>query len=341
MIFDYNTAHTGAVIETDLCIIGAGAAGITIAREFVDTPVRVCLIESGSDEIDYETQVLYQGENIGRDYYDLDVSRLRFFGGTTNHWGGRSRPLAEIDFQKRDWVPFSGWPINLSDVEPFYPRAHDICRIGPYFQYGTDVWDLIGVAPPAFDSEELTSIFWQYSRTYDADIDDYRPVSFGRDYRSVLKEAENLDVFLNANLTDIRLTDNAAAVNYVEIRSLSGKSAVVKARVIVLACGAIEIPRILLSSNNVETAGVGNRYDLVGRFFMEHPDVKCGTAVSTRPVDELNAFHRKILGSAAFQPGFLAGPEAQKGKRFCIVPQQFVRRSTDRRQLPCGNYTAT
>ena len=88
MLDDASAIATDTPIEADICIIGGGAAGITIAREFIGTRHNVILLEGGGMEIDAATQDLYRGTNVGRSYYDLDACRLRYFGGSTNHWGG-------------------------------------------------------------------------------------------------------------------------------------------------------------------------------------------------------------------------------------------------------------
>ena len=111
MLTDGRDIPKNTRIETDVCIIGAGAAGITLAREFIGQPFRVCLLESGGLEFENDTQTLTQGENVGIPYYPLNSARLRYFGGTTNHWVGWCRPLDAIDFEKRDWIPFTGWPM--------------------------------------------------------------------------------------------------------------------------------------------------------------------------------------------------------------------------------------
>ena len=129
MFIDGREIENNAVIEADICVIGAGAAGITIAREFIGTSVKVCLLEAGGLEFDKATQALYNGKNIGYPYYDLDVLRLRYFGGTTNIWSGVSRPLDALDFGARSWVPYSGWPLELADLTPFYKRAQDIIQL--------------------------------------------------------------------------------------------------------------------------------------------------------------------------------------------------------------------
>src|SRR6266700_1820957 len=99
MFIDARTISAGTAIEADLCIVGGGAAGITIAREFADSGVKVAILESGGPEYEEETQDLYRGNETGRPYLDLTTCRLRYFGGTTNHWGGWCLLLDPIDFE--------------------------------------------------------------------------------------------------------------------------------------------------------------------------------------------------------------------------------------------------
>jgi choline dehydrogenase-like flavoprotein len=131
MIVDARTVPSGTIIETEVCIIGAGAAGITLAREFIDSPFRVALLESGGMHFNVETQGLYAGQSIGVPFDPLTVSRLRYFGGTTNHWGGYCLPLDPIDFERRDDFPYHGWPFPKSYLDPWYARAQKVCRLGP------------------------------------------------------------------------------------------------------------------------------------------------------------------------------------------------------------------
>ena len=58
MFIDFRNIETGTVVESDLCVIGAGAAGITIAREFIGEELRICLLESGGLDFEAQTQSL-------------------------------------------------------------------------------------------------------------------------------------------------------------------------------------------------------------------------------------------------------------------------------------------
>ena len=120
------------IIDSDVCIIGAGAAGITLASRLDGTNLRVTVLEGGGLDPDQSSQIQYEGFNVGRNYYDLKACRLRYLGGTTNHWAGWCRPLAASDFLAKPWVPFSGWPIGLHDVIPYYPSASEACELGPF-----------------------------------------------------------------------------------------------------------------------------------------------------------------------------------------------------------------
>src|ERR1700693_4207316 len=108
MIIDARTVPAGTIIQTEVCIVAAGAGRITLVRECIAAPYRVARLESGGMEFDQETQGLYEGQSIGLPFDDLTACRLRFFGGTTNPWGGYCLPLDPIDFESRDDFPYHG-----------------------------------------------------------------------------------------------------------------------------------------------------------------------------------------------------------------------------------------
>ncbi len=282
MLLDFRALDDGTEITADLCIIGGGAAGIVIANEFANAAVSVCLVESGGLDFDDATQALYNGENTGRPYYDLDAARLRYFGGTTNHWSGRCGVLNRIDLVERPWVPHSGWPLTEEDLASFYPRAAELCRLGSG-AFDERAWQELGIEPLAFTRDKIAHRFWRFSR------DSSGPTNFGHVYRAAIERRKTVKALLNANVVDIRTDGTGRAVECIEIRSLSGRSGTVKARHYVLACGGIENARILLYSNKVEPAGLGNRDGLVGRYFMEHPHVTCAMLM----LDAAKNLHRR------------------------------------------------
>ncbi|WP_138429438.1 FAD-dependent oxidoreductase [Fodinibius saliphilus] len=282
MIIDSSNIETGKVIATDICIIGAGVAGITVAREFINKDVNVLLLESGGLEPNPELQTLNTGKNVGTPYYDLDRTRVRAFGGTSHRWiididneeqGVRLRGMDSIDFEKRDWVPYSGWPFSKTHLDPYYERAHEVCKIGPY-SYDADHWKSSDTRTPLpFVNEKVKTTIFQFTRKN----------IFYEDYRRELDNAKNITTVLNATALKIEASENAKKVKTILTTTRNGKEFRVKATQFILATGALEIPRLLLLSNDVMKCGLGNQNDLVGRFFMEHPHLWSGVFYPSDP----------------------------------------------------------
>jgi choline dehydrogenase-like flavoprotein len=131
MLVDMRHDAVAAGLDCDVAIVGAGAAGLTLARHLAGRGRDIVVVESGGLDFDAAVQALADGPNLGDAYYPLVHSRLRFFGGTTNVWGGRCARLEAIDFVKRDWVPLSGWPFALDEIERWYATAASDLQLDP------------------------------------------------------------------------------------------------------------------------------------------------------------------------------------------------------------------
>ena len=308
MLRDARELEDGARVECDLCVVGGGAAGITVARAFAGSSpsARVCLVEAGGLEYEEATQALYRGRNVGLPYFALDVSRLRYFGGSTNHWAGRCRPLDPIDYRARPWVPLSGWPFGPEELEPYYRQAHEICQLGPY-RYDAAFWADEGLPLLPSGDGPFESGVWHFSP----------PTLFGEVYGPELKRAANVHVLLHANAIEIETDEGGAGVTGLSLACLDGPRLTVRARAYVLACGGLETPRLMLASNRVVPAGVGNRHDLVGRCFMEHPHVVTGAVALTNPDASLAFYARdRVPGHGAeFRGRLHLAESAQEAER--------------------------
>lgn len=268
---DARTLPSGTAQTPDLAIIGGGPAGIALAMALADTRLKILLLESGGMNFDPAVQKMYAGQQTG--YEPLDGDRLRYLGGGTNHWGGWCRPMDESDFEARDWVPSSGWPFGRAALEPYFPRAQSLVEAGVW------AYDQGGNALAASHGPMLQlgkggiyTTWFQFSKMRG----DVLPTQFGHRYEQNLRAQANLTVWLNANVTGIRLAPNAASVDHLDVGTLdpsggAGKQFTIRPRYTVLACGGIENARLLLVSNDVMKPGIGNQADLVGRYFADNP----------------------------------------------------------------------
>ncbi len=196
MFFDFRELEAERDIEADLCIIGAGAAGITLARSLIGSKIQVCLLESGGFEFDEDIQALYEGDDVGSPGTGPTGCRLRYFGGTTNHWTGWCGPLGDLDFELRPWVSQSGWPISKKDLDPYYVAAQKVCELDAY-RYDLEAFSDKTRSFPVFDKAKIAMGFWQLSP----------PTRFGSAYREELEKAENVRVYLYANVTDLQVNE--------------------------------------------------------------------------------------------------------------------------------------
>lgn len=261
---DARTLENNSSIEGDVCIIGAGVAGITLALQFINTPYKVVLLEGGGFNVDMEMQDLYRGKSVGQRYYPLHSARLHFFGGTSGHWGGFCSTLDPLDFEKRDWVPYGEWPIQFSDLSSYYAKASKLVEL-PNAHFDLEYWKRNDpeLQPLPFDKSVVWNKMLQFSP----------PTRFGETYRDEIVNARNIFLYTYANVVDMQANEGITNVTSVTIKNLAGKQHTVKAKYFVSACCAIQNARLLLASNKQATNGLGNDRDLVGRFFMDHLEV--------------------------------------------------------------------
>ncbi len=263
MILSAQDLADGEILQADICVVGAGAAGIAMALELIESKFEVLVLESGGFDFDAQTQALYEGSVADERLHSLPVRfRQRQFGGSTTIWGGRCMPFDAIDFEQRDYVPHSGWPITLTDLAPFYPKANRICEAGE-FAYSASTAFSKPVRPiiEGFKSENFT----------DEALERFScPTDFGARYHHKLKDARNVRVVLHANVTCICLNEAADRVNSLRVQSLTGRTIQAKAQNFALATGGLEVPRLLLASRDQQLSGIGNAHGVVGRYYMCH-----------------------------------------------------------------------
>jgi choline dehydrogenase-like flavoprotein len=263
MILEASHIENRANLTTGVCIVGSGAAGITLALELSRNNVPTIVLAGGRKRESSSDRDLYRGvADSTHPHEPLEENRRRAFGGTTIAWGGRCVPLEPIDFQRRAWIPNSGWPIAYSEVLPYFERAMELCEAGPFcFDAAETFTPERAPMIHGFDGPEITtSRLERWSP----------PTNFAKRYASDLRKASSLRVLLDGHAIHIQLQASGRSVSHVQASARPGHEFSVHARFYVLAAGGLENPRLLLCSNDIHTKGIGNSTDLVGRFYMSH-----------------------------------------------------------------------
>ena len=197
MLLDLEDAGDELQHACDVCIIGSGATGITAAREFIGTPHSVVVLEAGGKTIEPASQDPYRSQLLGLRHGGIHEGRARAFGGTTKLWAGQALPLFDVDFDRRDWIPDSGWPVTRADILPYYRRAERVMQV-PNVTYEIADWPK-PLDPPSYDPDKIVSYFSQFTSEPD----------FSRKYGADLTDAPNIDVVIHANVTSIGVTNFA------------------------------------------------------------------------------------------------------------------------------------
>lgn len=243
--------------ESGVCIIGAGPAGMILALELEERGIPVTILEAGGLEKETANQNMARGDITGRIYYALDNSRLRYFGGCSNHWAGLCRPMDAIDFTDREWVPGSGWPFGAETLAPYYDRAR------PY----------INLRPFRPNERRYTTFPRKQHEEFELNYEQYAPDHvLGQRFQRQFKKSKLIKVYLYSNLTDFETDENGRlrSVTARTLKEFGDRTLRFRAKTFVLATGGIENARILLLSAKGRRHALGNANDHVGRYFMEH-----------------------------------------------------------------------
>lgn len=313
MIHDLNTIDESILSGSDLCIIGSGAAGIALAREFFHSKYTIVVLEAGGLSHEVKSQDPYRSKVVGLPHEGVHSGRVRVFGGTTTLWAGQALPLSPIDFETREWVPLSGWPVSRKELGNYYRKAEEVMKLRPS-SYDRDAWLDCRRAPPGFDSEICNVGLSQFSNDW----------NFAVSYKKELQTSQNVHVITHANVVNIAANKSASTVDSLALKSLEGRNCKATSRFYIICCGGIETARLLLASNNVEPKGLGNRNDLVGRYFQEH--LHC-TPIPVTPKNKrgfaaiFNAFRYQNFKHA---PKIAASPSLQRKHQILNVGAEIV-----------------
>lgn len=272
MLIDLNESPQCRDIRARILIIGAGAAGLILAREFADAGLDVALLESGGLAPDDAGRELSRGtctvaspesQPICNDEYLL-TSRERGVGGTLNLWGGKCGELDPVDFQERDWIAHSGWPFSKAELQPYLDRA--CYRFGiPTFTGRRRQLEAEGHWVRINDERNFTSALRVFSG-----VTGTAPGEGLHQFKADVTDDPSIRVYLRATVTEIACEPGGSKVACLHVAHPLNGRIEARADYYILAAGGLENARLLLLSKDACPNGLGNQHDLVGRFFAGH-----------------------------------------------------------------------
>lgn len=281
-----------------ICVIGAGAAGISLAAKLSRSGHRILLIEGGDWQETPEVVDAYVGEATAPHPKTTEF-RYQRFGGTTHLWGGRCVPLDRHDFEKRPHVPESGWPEGANTIANYYSQALDYCDAGEndftISSFGPNTKPIFSEAPLL--APDLNEYIERYSL----------PTDFGQKFRRELTDSSNVYVLLRTRCIGLNTNSEGDTVTSVTLHD-GNQAQQVKVQQVVLAGGGIETTRLMLASREI-TPAWSYLDNSLGKYYACHYDLIFG---ALRFSGELPVFdfqktvegiyaRRKLQFSAAFQ----------------------------------------
>ena len=277
MLIDGNSIKKDRRINTDICIVGAGIAGIHLAVILLKTGIKIVLLEAGETKYNKNVQEAHRFITTGLPIEQ--ESRIITYGGTSTVWKGKLRPLDDIDFEKRDWVPNSGWPFSKDKLIPYYNKAAVLLGIPKVNDFTIDKRSMQNFLPyPPFEPNIL---YGMRKTNWD----------FGKRFKETLQSSKDITILTNSNVTRLETNENGKIVTTVKVQTLQGNRFELRAKHFVLATGGIENARLLLLSKSKQhPKGIGNINDIVGRYYMDHPKFRSGVLFFNKNIDISNQF---------------------------------------------------
>jgi choline dehydrogenase-like flavoprotein len=295
---DANTSKHFNSDDYDMIIIGAGAAGILLSVKFSQKGKKVLIIESGHFIEDDQRQCLNEAEQSGKILNNIVWGRKRAIGGTTIAWGGQSLPFSPIDFEERDWVMNSGWPIGFSDLETFYKEANRFMDIDE-MNYDEDIFKYLKLKKIDFTDEEIDHHFSKWAKE----------PNFRKLYDKELKK--DVTVLYNAVVTKINVDEQGRAKQLI-VKNFNFDEFYLSVNLVIIAAGAIETNRLLLNNNHQAKAGIGNYSGLLGKGFMEHPCIAVGTVHTQKAYQLQCSFNTHIKKQKKYSIRLSLSEQAQR-----------------------------
>jgi len=277
MIIDANKLEKNN-LKTTICIVGSGMGGSVAALEMMQNKhINLLVVESGSIQTNSQS---VSHHSTGCDF-KAKTREIRI-GGTSNLWGGICSPLDRIDFEKRDWIPHSGWPLGYDDIKPHYKKVAHYFNIFDFDLYDKIRNDHYGCYADDIKKMPINKdlIAFKMFQQYDP------PTRFLTKIKDAMQQNEHQSLLYNATALELHSTTKNKKTDYLICHTPSGKKIRVYADIFIIAAGALETPRLLLNSNSLD-----NSANMIGKNLLDHPMANFIQVVLKNPV-EAHVFNR-------------------------------------------------
>jgi len=313
MIIDLNSNTDQIHLESDVLIVGAGAVGLVTAVTLAKQGIKVIILESGGEQFEQKSQDLNAFSLTGREHDGISEARARIVGGTTTLWGGQIVPFSSIDFESRDWISESGWPIKKDDLDDYYTQVANLLGLPVDYKEDSAVWQALNIPEP-----DLSNNFQVFLTRW------LKETNFFKLFDYELKNNPNLTLYTHAIVVGLLSTKNNQCIDQVSTLNQFNKRFKFSAKKIIIACGTIEASRLMLYSAAENNQLPWSNNPWIGAFFQDHLDIQIAKVI---PIDKKyfhQAFDNIFLKGYKYQPKIRMTDDYQRCHKTLNISSSFV-----------------
>jgi choline dehydrogenase-like flavoprotein len=298
MFIDFERA-TDVPFTPDICVVGAGIAGLTLVSALRQRGLKVLVLEGGGLMHEPRGQSLFETEMDFTGPVNVGVAngRFRVFGGTGTRWSGHLIPLAPQELSTRPTTDRVAWPIDYAKLAPYFSRLDTMLGLNGS-PFDATCYQFAGRTTPALASDYDT-LSVRFSKTLP-----WRKRDIGRFLGPSLKKDPDVVVFYHANAVELVCGERRDVVTGVRVRSYTGREQIFAARQFIIAAGAIESVRLLLVSHSLHPDGMGDRWKLLGCGFNDHLVLRAGVVTADAPSRLRRVARAFYIGNVLHTPRF-------------------------------------